>query len=352
MLVGINYPWIDYGWDFGDPPSAWVAAEDRPGWREKKNKQIEEDFGLFAEQGISAVRWFLMGDGLNYGMAEFAPRETAKGWRFDPLPAGDPFYSRLADDFEFVLQICRSNSLKLFPSLIDFSWCRQGTPIADSPGIIKGGRCDVVRDPEKRRAFFDRILDPLLGLSMRYRDSIYAWELINEPEWVVRNFRPWWRQGRDCKVSRKEMREFITEGLHRVNAWELDTGGSAFRSSIGFGHWESLDAWDAENLGITLRQFHYYAQQNRELPCFAGASDRPCVVGEFATAAGKDWPDLKILNQDQTVTNRLRCIENKRYPACFLWSARAMDPATRWTGTEHREMMAYAGIEIPVSYKG
>jgi hypothetical protein len=41
MLVGINCPWINYGWDFGDPPRAWVAGENLPAWREAKRKQIE-----------------------------------------------------------------------------------------------------------------------------------------------------------------------------------------------------------------------------------------------------------------------------------------------------------------------
>ena len=94
-------------------------------------------------------------------------------------------------------------------------------------GIIKGGRYDIVRDPEKRQAFFDRILDPLLELSMQYLDSIYAWELINEPEWVVRNLWPWWKRDRDRMVSRKEMKEFIAEGIRRINAKRLSDGSGS-----------------------------------------------------------------------------------------------------------------------------
>lgn len=186
MLVGINYPWVDYGWDFGDPPAAWIAAESLPARREAKRKKIEEDFRLFAAQGIFAVRWFLLADGLSYGMGEYAPRRIGGGWAFDPLPAGHAFHTRLIDDFDFVLLVCRKYDLKLLPSLIDFHWCRQGMPAGGNPGIIKGGRYDIVRDPQKRLAFFDRILDPLLESSTQYRDSIYAWELVNEPEWVVR----------------------------------------------------------------------------------------------------------------------------------------------------------------------
>jgi hypothetical protein len=351
MLVGINYPWIDCGWDFGDPPPAWVASESVAAWRENKRKQIEEDFRLFAAQGIRAVRWFIMADGLNYGMGALAPRKASNGWTFNPLPAENSFYSRFVNDFEFALQVCRNNNLKLFPSLIDSSWCWQGNPVADNSGIIKGGRYDVVRDPEKRQEFFDWILDPLLELSMRYLDSIYAWELINEPEWVVRNFWPWWKKDRDRMVSRKEMKAFIAEGIHRINAKRLPDGSSAFPSSVGFAHWKSLDEWDAGKLGITLHQFHYYAQQNCELPKCADAVDPPCIVGEFATAAGKDWPDLLVRGSGQTTTNRLLCIENKGYPACFLWSAKAVDPATRWTEEEHREVVAYTGSKQANSFK-
>lgn len=337
MLVGINYPWIDYGWDFGDPPAAWVANESLPAWRETKRKQIEEDFRLFAAQGIFAVRWFLLADGLNYGTGESAPRKTGGTWTFDPLPVGHPFYSHLCDDFEFVLQVCGKNDLKLFPSLIDFHWCHQGMPVAGNPDIIKSGRYDIVRDPAKRLAFFDRILDPLLASSMQYRDSIYAWELINEPEWIVREFWTCWKEDENRNISRKEMKEFIAEGIKRINTKRLPDGRSALQSSVGFAHWESLNKWDAEKLGITLHQFHYYAQQNCDLPKHSHLKIHPCVVGEFATAAGRDWPDLKILNKDQTTTNRLYCIEDKGYPACFMWSARAIDRATRWTEGEHQE---------------
>ena len=157
MLVGINYPWIDYGWDFGGPPPAWVADESLPAWRESKRKQIEKDFSFFASQGIFAVRWFLLGDGLNYGTGVWAPWKTGESWTFDPLPAGHSYYSQLCDDFEFVLRVCRENGLRLFPSLIDFHWCRQGILAAGDPVVIKGGRHDIICNPEKRQLFFDRI---------------------------------------------------------------------------------------------------------------------------------------------------------------------------------------------------
>src|SRR5262245_27199570 len=74
MLVGVNYPWIDYAWDFGDPPEAWVNPQYVAEWREKKRRQIVTDFRAFAEMGLFAVRWFILADGLSYGVGEAAPK--------------------------------------------------------------------------------------------------------------------------------------------------------------------------------------------------------------------------------------------------------------------------------------
>jgi hypothetical protein len=139
------------------------------------------------------------------------------------------------------------------------------------------------------------------------------------------------------------MKEFIAEGVRRINARRLPDGSPAFPSSVGFAHWESLGEWGAEALGITLHQFHYYAQNRGDLPDYSSLKTHPCIVGEFATAAGREWPDLKLLNREQSLGSRLCRIEEKGYPACFLWSAKAVDKATRWTDEERRQVIAYTG---------
>ena len=90
LLVGINYPWIDYGWDFGDPPQAWVAWQNLPAWREQKRNRIVEDFTRFADQGLFAVRWFILPDGTNYGTGVESPENSEGQWRFDPLAPDHP----------------------------------------------------------------------------------------------------------------------------------------------------------------------------------------------------------------------------------------------------------------------
>jgi hypothetical protein len=347
LLVGINYPWIDYGWDFGDPPAAWVSGENLPGWREQKRRRILEDFTRFADLGLFAVRWFILPDGTNYGTGSNAPRKINDHWTFDSLPPDHAFHRHLAEDFEFVLQTCARLRLQLVPSLIDFHWCHQGTVADANAGIVKGGRADIVNDAAKRDAFFDAALEPLLEVSLRYPQAIYAWELMNEPEWVTA-IKPLskYRPEENKTVRQGAMLDFLHEGIGRINGKRLTTNApsessSAFRSTIGFAHYDTLFDWDSASLGVTLHQFHFYAQNDGKLPKNVFADEYSCFIGEFATAVQKDWTDLKKKKLGQTIPNRLTWIAEKGYPAAFLWSAQATDVATLWTEREIQDTVAY-----------
>jgi hypothetical protein len=344
LPVGINYPWINYGWDFGDPPPTWNGGRSLTEWRAQKRQQIADDFRDFARLGIFAVRWFMLADGLNYGMGSDAPQTDGADWSFAPLPAGRPFYQQMADDFEFVLQTCAELKLKLVPSLIDFHFCFPGSVADQNNGVIKCGRADVVLDPAKREMFFDLALEPLLAISLKYPQTIYAWEPINEPEWCTqkKSFLGLRRKPDPNRtVPPETMREFITQANGRINEKKLPDGSPAFASTIGFAHWETISDWDADELGITLQQFHYYAQDDQAMPGYDLNLNAPCFIGEFASAVERPWPELREFGMAQTLPERLRWVAEKGYCSAFLWSARASDQATLWTRDEHREIAAY-----------
>ncbi len=334
--VGINYPWIDYAWDFGDPPAAWVSPQYVAEWREKKRKQIVEDFGAFAKMGLFAVRWFMLADGLSYGTGGDAPKQVKGQWTFDPLPRDHSFHNQLFDDFEFVLKTCAEAGIRFVPSLIDFHWCHPGTVADANAGIVKGGRTDIVCDKAKRVRFFDAVLEPLLDISVRYRDAIYAWELINEPEWVT--YTPSLLKVRldaNKTVPQSEMLEFILAGIERIN------NRRAFHSTVGFAHWDAIESWDSIGLGVTLHQYHYYAPDNRKLPGYEYPDESQCFIGEFATKFHRGWPELAKGDMARTISARLKCVAEKGYPSAFLWSARATDEATTWTEFDRDETMAF-----------
>ncbi len=344
IRVGVNYPWLKQGWDFGEPVPRWG---DRAQWKSR----IDQELTAFRELGIFAVRWFILGDGTNYGMGSPAPRcegrlrrQEENGrvrwvcdgrWEFDPLPLSQAFQ----EDFRDLLERFARAGIQLVPCLIGIGWSRPGFYLANSDGtpredIVKGGRADVINNPAKRRDFLDWVLQPLLEISQSFSNVIYAWELINEPEFVTRGS----GMGNENTktVEQASMFAFIREGIGRINS-------VGFKSTVGFAKRETISQW--RDLGVTLHQFHYYPR-GEELPYHNFHPNWPCFMGEFATNPrhidenGRDrsWPEL---GGDQNVNRRLQLIAMKGYPSAFLWSVHANDSATSWTDDIQRRIRQY-----------
>ena len=175
-------------------------------------------------------------------------------------------------------------AIQLLPVLIDFQFCRPGTrpveqpaplnplaPVQD-PDWVKQGRADAITDTTKRRRFLDRVLDPLLRSSGQHSDLIYAWELVNEPEWITSG----WQSGAAVRapVSEIAMRAFIEEGKQRIRA-------AGFKPTIGFASIATI-----RRTGITadINQFHHYPGGAQRLDRHVFDVRFPGIVGEFATA--------------------------------------------------------------------
>jgi len=121
----------------------------------------------------------------------------------------------------------------------------------------------------------------------------------------------------------------------------LADGQPAFRSTVGFAHYDTLEDWDSTGLGIALHQYHYYAQNNSPVPAHDASRHHPVFVGEMATAVEREWPELLEGRLPQTISRRLELLEQKGYSTALLWSARANDPATRWTGADRDDTLVF-----------
>jgi len=326
MQVGVNYPWLDYGWDFGTVPPTWRNPETPPQWY----GQIDDHLQHFRNLGITVVRWFILADGLTYGSGADAPRLDASGsgWRFDPPPLSPEFLQH----FEELLRRFADASangpspLQLLPVLIDFHFCKSGTPVPD-PGWVKRGRADAITDAIKRRRFLDEGLDPLLRVSQVHRDTIYAWELINEPEWITNNWHPNWWITRP--VDEASMRAFLDEGRERIRQ-------AGFKPTIGFALFDTL-----RDSGIVteMNQFHHYPGGARTLARHTFDDDRPAIIGELATASTDAWPELP--DWGQTLLNRLRMAADQGYPLAIPWSFLATDRHTAWSADAERDLECF-----------
>ena len=146
---------------------------------------------------------------------------------------------RFQSDFRVLLEaFARANHQCLNPSnscpfslIIYFAvtamWSA-GTQAITQRGSVRG-RADVVIDKTKRSKFFDNVLDPLLKISNDYSNLIFAWEIINEPEWVTVGWNPTWPQFLQrykdityLTVDQTDMAMFLQEGIRRVRASDFD----------------------------------------------------------------------------------------------------------------------------------
>jgi hypothetical protein len=330
MRVGINYPWNNYGWDFGAPP---VRDDGHPwGPRAAWRATIDRELAGYRSLGLFAVRWFILADGTNYGSGAARPHHGG-GWHFDPPPLSPEFL----EDFTFLLGRFQAAKMLLLPSLIDFHFCQSGQEVPGSAGYVKQGRADVLVDPAKRQRFLDGVLRPLVAIAAAHRDAIYAFEVMNEPEWCTESpgslidaLNP----RRTIPLS--AMRAFLQKGLTIIN----DAG---LVSTVGFNMHDTLLAWDSAGLGVTLHQFHYYAARP-PLPPHTFDPRWPCIIGEFASAPQNPWPEL---GHAQDVYSRLHHIQALGYPAAFIWSARSTpDPAPNavaWNDATRGDIARFVG---------
>lgn len=355
LPVGVNYPWFAYGTDFGIGP--W-------GRRQPWSDAVDGDLREFQDLGLDVVRWWLLGDGICYGSGEHEPRLdthpsqrwfSEAQWRFIPPDRG-PQVTAILDDFEALLQRFQRASaqrpdrpLKLLPTILTPAICFPGnwyiSPLNPNrsngqpppAGFVKNGRADLVVDSRKSLVFFETLLDPLLARAARYRDHIYAVDVMNEPEWCTHIDGTELLPAQTVPFGR--MRQFLAECIEHVHHHDL-------LATIGFAHFDSLTRWGPRQLGADILQFHHYGMHPLPRNRFLGE----CIVGELATAPqgisttppveqlDHTWPELGGIRGDQGVLPRLCRIQNRGFSRALLWSRRAVDSATRWDGTTRSDI--------------
>ncbi len=363
MKVGVNYPWKNYGWDFGVGP--W-------GMRRAWEAELVDELRALRKLGVHAVRWFVLGDGLTYGTGAAAPTEDRDRlwqghpqWRFIPPEAEGT--RAIVEDFRALLECFRKANegggapIQLVPVVADFHLFFPGNaetgPFGKPEhrgkgppaGFVKNGRSDIPVDPRKTARYVDHLLAPLVAAASEapYRPLIHSVDLMNEPEWCTDDG----RKGPMRTVPHAAMMTFLKACTEAVRGRLLTT--------VGFAEVETLMKWDVRSLGLDVWQYHYYAKPD----VIRAASDFPVrtFVGEFATTTGEPadgtkrmlsglwrqpgdltWPELGGTWGDQRVSARLELLAKKGYGECFAWSVHATDKATRWDDEVRGDLQRFA----------
>lgn len=161
FLLGANYPWLNYGNDFGS--NAWgaygVAAN---------ATTVTSQFTSMAEDGVHVARWWVFGDG-RAGIVTDS----------NGVPTGINSY--VYGDLDRALQIAEASGIYLDLVLFDFGLLDAKETLN---GVQMGGRTSWIANSAHRTALIDNVVTPLL---QRYgaNDRIMMWEIMNEPEWAI-----------------------------------------------------------------------------------------------------------------------------------------------------------------------
>lgn len=395
-------PWGAFaGHDFGLRPHGWGEARQDFG-------AIEQQLVALRALGVRVVRWFVLGSGVNYpnrtgverapdarglvrqtiddcarrvpcagsrGLGLRGPRAFEFEWTTAPQMLSQAFLA----DFIALCRACRNAGVQLLPVLLSFEWFQAAQ--AKPKGVIAGGRAPLVFGCAGRRdleapvqAFLDATLTPLLarvgaefGAPFATHDAshpIFAWESINEPDWVTVGG-PRLLQAPRQPVSAFAMNQLLAAFRARVLA-------AGYDHSIGFKQFDP--PWLAPTLRAQLiadgerywHQGHHYPTlgarrlaeglfaTNRRL------RERPrvfrrCLVGEFPSGQGARltpsnarWADPELATSERDpkryLAARLALIERRGYDGALLWSAQAGDPDPRcaWNAETQRQLREFS----------
>ena len=360
FTLGINFPWVSCGHDFGPRPPPWAGAAPND-WG-----GVARELEALRALGIGTVRWWIFAGGVNLpvgadpsGIAERVPfldpfppwrrafvlrrREVPERWEpRAPLP---PLPRAFLEDFERLLEACAASGVKLVPSLVSFELF---LPLRAQPqGVTSGGRAAFVMGSH-RDAFFDGCLEPLLEVCERHRGAVAAFEIANEPGWALRAN---WEKARfgshPSWVDAHALQSFLVEGARRVARRDL-------RATIGFA--SARPAWLAPSERTTLRrlaergayvhQLHHYPKDigARTVPHARESAVLPCWIGELPTARSDRWNDRDLAEDDPEsyLARRIELAIDLGYEGALLWSRHATDRHTRWDDTTRSQVRRVA----------
>ncbi len=292
FVVGVNYPWRHYGLDFGT--SAW-GYQGLAGSADELRRDFQEIRDRLSGSGKPVTRVFVFADGR--ASPEFD--DTGRVIGLD-----DSFFR----DFDSLVEAAIQSDLQVMPVLLDFRWCY---PPSNLNGVCLGGHSDIIRESSRRASFLDLALGPILDRYGRVSE-IFAWDLINEPEWVMRWLRTRLQIG-PIRVEPAAFRAFVrdTTLLIHERTRQCVTLGSARPQWLRY--WQGL--------GLDLYQCHWYlASWRLRFAAFrAGVRrlDRPCLVGEAPTARARMSP--------AAYTEKAR---REGFSGILFWSFRAQDRAS------------------------
>ena len=303
MIVGVNYPWRHYGGDFG--ATVWgrhSGVSIAPG-------EIADDCASMAAHGVRVVRWFVFADGRG-GL-----RVDAAGWP-------DGLHPATFDDLDAALGLAAAAGLQVVPVLFDHPLAFRATEAA---GARVGGHGQWLADREGQARLLERIVEPVVsrygphGPRADLAPAIHAWDLLNEPDWIVGELNP--SRLVERPVPFDVLAAWVRDAADLVHrhAGLVTIGGARLR----FAAW-----WDDPLLQLDFLQAHAYYDPAHDFdlldtPLRALGVTRPLVIAECAGQG--DPPDIGRNRPALNLRTLAAVARDSGYSGLWPWSWRGVD---------------------------
>lgn len=328
---GCNYPWSTdgttafYGLDFG--ASVWGSHLGVS----TRRTAIAADFAAMAALGFTVVRWFVFCDG-------------RAGIVYDDrgVPIGPD--AHVFADLDAALETARASGIALCLVLLDHRWMFRGLRQL-IPDVVAGslvevtlprGRAHLLLEPDGWAALSRRVLAPVVrrysrsGTRSDLAGSVFAWELMNEPDFVVEE----WEQD----LSRDVPEPIRFAALGDEVAWLSDLAHEAgARTTLAAARLRNLWAWDNDAFGLDFLQVHSYPDLLRPgrdediygRPSRALGCSRPVVLGEFPGNGPNQHPAWAS-PPEWTLGDYLSFAVSEGYAGAWPWSFSGTDAYGRF----------------------
>jgi hypothetical protein len=291
---GCNYPWsrdgatVLYGMDFGR--NVWGS---HLGVSTRRDA-VAADVARLAALGFTVARWFVFCDG-------------RAGIVYDERGYPTGLDDACMADLDAALEIASAVHLQLCLVLLDHRWMYAGIPgratgadavqlvrhnsdlVSSQARALPHGRASVLHERDGRDALFDHVLGPVVtrygpkGARADLAGAVLAWELMNEPDFIVKE----WRHCRSRHVKRPLPFAVVAECVARFS--DLVHTTTSALTTLAAARVRNLAEWQTPALGVDLLQLHSYPDVRLMAkdvdvfgtPARALVGDRPLVLGEF-----------------------------------------------------------------------
>ena len=264
---GANYAWRSFGGDFGGIKS-WglksVSQDPAP---------FDRDLAALAKAGASVVRWWVYPDMRTDGVTKDA--------------AGQPLAASATSlaDIDKALELAQKHDLYLmfvFTSFDAFKYSFENGDVR-GPSISS-----IVRSSAKLDRFVSDVFSPVVARASasRYAHRVFAWDLLNEPEWAVSNLdqpnmcgNAQTKKGTDC-VTYGQMHWFLSKLSAEVKK-QTSALPTEKRPLITVGSVRPSTHRNWEAVPQDFYQFHFYQSDYAEAHLSLPRLDKSSIIGEF-----------------------------------------------------------------------